>query len=106
MLPPQGAAVDAINSTIALTEAERIDRLRLIRSDQVGPRGIMAQTPTHRSRESASADLPFTSLVKIAMAASPGRGRHEDAGPRFQCQGHLSQAPRRGQSMVQARHSI
>ncbi|WP_159010402.1 hypothetical protein [Bradyrhizobium sp. S69] len=28
-----------------LTEAERIDWLRLIRSDNVGPRGIMAQTP-------------------------------------------------------------
>jgi DNA processing protein len=28
-----------------LTDAERIDWLRLIRSDNVGPRGIMAQTP-------------------------------------------------------------
>jgi DNA processing protein len=28
-----------------LTDAERLDRLRLIRSDNVGPRGIMAQTP-------------------------------------------------------------
>jgi DNA processing protein len=28
-----------------LTDADRIDRLRLIRSDNVGPRGIMAQTP-------------------------------------------------------------
>jgi len=28
-----------------LTEAQRIDWLRLIRSDNVGPRGIMAQTP-------------------------------------------------------------
>jgi DNA processing protein len=30
--------VDAINTTTTLTEAERIDRLRLIRSDNVGPR--------------------------------------------------------------------
>jgi DNA processing protein len=30
--------VDAINTTIELTDAERIDRLRLIRSDNVGPR--------------------------------------------------------------------
>jgi DprA/Smf-like nucleotide binding protein involved in DNA uptake len=30
--------VDAINTTIELTYAERIDRLRLIRSDNVGPR--------------------------------------------------------------------
>lgn len=36
--------MDAINTT-SLTDAERIDRLRLIRSDNVGPRGIMAQTP-------------------------------------------------------------
>jgi len=28
-----------------LTDAERIDWLRLIRSDNVGPRGIMVQTP-------------------------------------------------------------
>jgi hypothetical protein len=28
-----------------ITDADRIDRLRLIRSDNVGPRGIMAQTP-------------------------------------------------------------
>ncbi|MEA2864427.1 MAG: hypothetical protein QOC84_2383 [Bradyrhizobium sp.] len=32
------------NST-QLTDAQRIDWLRLIRSDNVGPRGIMAQTP-------------------------------------------------------------
>jgi len=37
--------VDAINQNQGLTDAERIDRLRLIRSDNVGPRGIMAQTP-------------------------------------------------------------
>jgi hypothetical protein len=33
---PQGDRVDAINKS--LTDAERIDRLRLIRSDNVGPR--------------------------------------------------------------------
>jgi DNA processing protein len=32
-------------TTSCLTDAQRIDRLRLIRSDNVGPRGIMAQTP-------------------------------------------------------------
>jgi hypothetical protein len=37
--------VDAITNEIQLTDAERLDRLRLIRSDNVGPRGIMAQTP-------------------------------------------------------------
>jgi DNA processing protein len=28
-----------------LTDAQRVEWLRLIRSDNVGPRGIMAQTP-------------------------------------------------------------
>ncbi|WP_276571600.1 hypothetical protein [Bradyrhizobium sp. dw_78] len=37
--------MDDSNQTVHLTEAERIDRLRLIRSDNIGPRGIMAQTP-------------------------------------------------------------
>jgi hypothetical protein len=32
-------------NTTHLTDAQRIDWLRLIRSDNVGPRGIMAQTP-------------------------------------------------------------
>jgi predicted Rossmann fold nucleotide-binding protein DprA/Smf involved in DNA uptake len=36
MLAPQGASVDAINKS--LTDAERRNRLRLIRSDNVGPR--------------------------------------------------------------------
>jgi DNA processing protein len=45
MLLPQGDAVDAINPSVELTEAERIDRLRLIRSDNVGPRGTNAETP-------------------------------------------------------------
>jgi len=45
MLRLQGAAVDAINPSVELSEADRVDRLRLIRSDNVGPRGIMAQTP-------------------------------------------------------------
>jgi hypothetical protein len=36
MLSPQGARVDAINKS--LTDAERLNRLRLIRSDNVGPR--------------------------------------------------------------------
>jgi hypothetical protein len=32
-------------SATHLTDTQRIDRLRLIRSDNVGPRGVMAQTP-------------------------------------------------------------
>ena len=30
---------------VQLTDEQRLDWLRLIRSDHVGPRGIMAQTP-------------------------------------------------------------
>jgi hypothetical protein len=41
--------VDAITNEIQLTDAERLDRLRLIRSDNVGPSGIMAQTPPANS---------------------------------------------------------
>ena len=36
---------DRSPSTTELTDTERLNRLRLIRSDNVGPRGIMAQTP-------------------------------------------------------------
>jgi hypothetical protein len=32
-------------SEVRLTDEERLDWLRLIRSENVGPRGIMAQTP-------------------------------------------------------------
>jgi hypothetical protein len=37
--------VDIQNSDKRLNEEQRIDWLRLIRSENVGPRGIMAQTP-------------------------------------------------------------
>src|SRR5258708_23220728 len=38
------------SSTAHLTDDQRIDWLRLIRSDNVGPRGIMAQTPQEIER--------------------------------------------------------
>src|ERR1700740_1221769 len=38
ILVPQGASVDAIRNPKPITDAERLDRLRLIRSDNVGPR--------------------------------------------------------------------
>jgi hypothetical protein len=50
--------VDAINTT--LTDAERIDRLRLIRSENVGPRGIMAQTPPGRRGHDPGTTQPHT----------------------------------------------
>jgi DNA processing protein len=40
--------VDIKTSPTTLTDAQRIDWLRLIRSDNVGPRGIMAQTPQEK----------------------------------------------------------
>jgi DNA processing protein len=36
---------DRTPNPFRLTDSDRLDRLRLIRSDNVGPRGIMAQTP-------------------------------------------------------------
>jgi hypothetical protein len=33
------------DTTTHLTDEQRIDWLRLIRSDRIGPHGIMAQTP-------------------------------------------------------------
>ncbi|WP_376711723.1 hypothetical protein [Bradyrhizobium altum] len=41
---------DRSPSTTELTDTERLNRLRLIRSDNVGPRGIMAQTPQAAKR--------------------------------------------------------
>jgi hypothetical protein len=37
--------MDERTRTTELSDTERLDWLRLIRSDNVGPRGIMAQTP-------------------------------------------------------------
>ena len=43
--------MDAANNPKPITDAERIDRLRLIRSDNVGPRGVVAQTPPGRGHD-------------------------------------------------------
>jgi hypothetical protein len=40
-----GAKLTSVDSGVRLTDEERLDWLRLIRSENVGPRGIMAQTP-------------------------------------------------------------
>jgi gluconate kinase len=40
-----GGNVTDDKESIRLTDEQRIDWLRLIRSENVGPRGIMAQTP-------------------------------------------------------------
>jgi DNA processing protein len=71
MLSPQGDAVDAINSTPALTEAERIDRLRLIRSDNVGPRTFRSLVDHFGSARAALERLP--ELARRGGAARSGR---------------------------------
>lgn len=42
---PPGGEVNKGKGSVHLTDEQRIDWLRLIRSQNVGPRGIMAQTP-------------------------------------------------------------
>jgi DNA processing protein len=58
MLAPQGASVDAINNRTQLTDAERLDRLRLIRSDNVGPRTFRSLVGHFGSAREALAALP------------------------------------------------
>lgn len=58
MLRPQGTDVDAVNPVTQLTEAERIDRLRLIRSENVGPRTFRSLVHYCGSAHAALARLP------------------------------------------------
>jgi len=55
---PQGANADAVNTSKTLTDAERIDRLRLIRSDNVGPRTFRSLLDHCGSAREALARLP------------------------------------------------
>jgi DNA processing protein len=71
MLVPQGDTVDAINSTIELTEAERIDRLRLIRSDNVGPRTFRSLVDHFGTARAALERLP--DLARRGGAGRSGR---------------------------------
>ena len=41
----RGRCMAGNETNLNLTDAQRLDWLRLFRSDNVGPRGIMAQTP-------------------------------------------------------------
>ena len=58
MLPPQGDTVDVINPSVELTEQERIDRLRLIRSDNVGPRTFRSLVDHFGTARAALKRLP------------------------------------------------
>jgi hypothetical protein len=50
MLPVGGGMDIRTPGTTELTDAQRTDWLRLIRSDRVGPHGIMAQKSTPPAR--------------------------------------------------------
>jgi len=63
--------VDAISQIKPLTEAERIDRLRLIRSDNVGPRTFRSLLDNFGSARSALARLP--ELARRGGASRPIR---------------------------------
>jgi DNA processing protein len=68
--------VDAISQTKPLTDAERIDRLRLIRSDNVGPRTFRSLLDHFGSARSALARLP--ELARRGGASRPIRLCSED----------------------------
>jgi len=63
--------VDAINPSVELTEAERIDRLRLIRSDNVGPRTFKSLVDHFGSPRAALERLP--DLARRGGAQRSGR---------------------------------
>jgi DNA processing protein len=63
--------VDAINDTIQLTDAERIDRLRLIRSDNIGPRTFRSLLDHFGNARTALERLP--DLARRGGAARPMR---------------------------------
>jgi DNA processing protein len=68
--------VDAINPPTKLTEAERIDRLRLIRTDNVGPRTFRSLLHHFGSARAALAHLP--DLAKRGGSSRPTRICSED----------------------------
>jgi DNA processing protein len=71
MLLARRHRVDAINDTIQLTDAERIDRLRLIRSDNIGPRTFRSLLDHFGNARTALERLP--DLARRGGAARPAR---------------------------------
>lgn len=63
--------MDAINRNVELTEADRIDRLRLIRSDNVGPRTFRSLVDHFGSARAALERLP--DLARRGGASRSGR---------------------------------
>ncbi|WP_349631659.1 hypothetical protein [Bradyrhizobium tropiciagri] len=67
---------DRTTSAATLSDAERLNRLRLIRSDNVGPRGIMAQTPQGLSAtEKSRPDRAGRDLVLLAHQPHVATGK-------------------------------
>jgi len=71
MLSSQGDAVVAVNRSEELSEADRIDRLRLIRSDNVGPRTFRSLVDHFGTARAALERLP--DLARRGGAARSGR---------------------------------
>jgi DNA processing protein len=95
MLRPAGGLVDNSNITRAthLSDAERIDWLRLIRSDNVGPRTFRSLLGHFGSARAALARLP--DLARRGGAAREGRiGSEDDA------RAELAACQRQGVSLV------
>jgi hypothetical protein len=65
------------STTTNLTDAQRVDRLRLIRSDNVGPRGIMAQTPLRPWRDDDADQAVRHGLFDAATNAAGRNPRPE-----------------------------
>ncbi|WP_146690974.1 DNA-processing protein DprA [Bradyrhizobium canariense] len=76
MLSAQGDNVDAINNTTRLTDDERMNRLRLIRSDNIGPRTFSSLLNHFGSARAALERLP--DLARRGGASRPGRICSED----------------------------
>ena len=62
--------MDAINQPAKLTDAERIDRLRLIRSDNVGPRTFGSLLNHFGSAKAALAHLPDLAKRRVVDTES------------------------------------
>src|ERR1700760_341559 len=93
MLSPFGGSVDAITTTIELTEAERLDRLRLIRSDNVGPRTFRSLLDHCGSAHAALERLP-------ELARRGGAGRTFRICSKDEAQAELAASRRFGISLL------
>jgi DNA processing protein len=76
MLSAEEPALDAISSRTHVTEADRIDRLRLIRSDNIGPRTFRSLLNHFGDARTALERLP--DLARRGGASRPGRICSED----------------------------